>query len=80
MTRRLIGIIAAVTSCALGAGVLWTLLVPDWIEQITGLDPDQGTGEFEWMLIVVMGFIAVVVLFMGRFAWRRARREVRNVG
>jgi hypothetical protein len=55
---------------------LLTLLVPDWIEELTGLRPDSGTGEAEWLVVGVL----VLVLVAGsaglaagaRREWRRA--------
>lgn len=53
---------------AVGAAVL----VPDWIELILGVDPDQGSGAFEWALgLVALGAIALALA--ARADWRRLR-------
>ena len=50
-----------------------TALVPDWIEEITGLDPDAHSGSAEW--VVVFGLIAICVALSvaARTELRRAR-------
>jgi hypothetical protein len=35
-------------------------LVPRWIEEVTGLEPDGGNGELEWLLPVVFGVVSIV--------------------
>jgi len=42
----------------------------DWIEQLTGLDPDKGTGSLEVLIAT-----AIVVVIVGLVARRRARSE-----
>jgi hypothetical protein len=49
---------------------LITALWPAWIEGLTGLDPDRGTGELEWLIVVVL---LVTTLSTSRIAWRDLR-------
>ena len=35
-------------------------IVPVWIEEVTGLEPDGGNGELEWLLAVVFGLVSIV--------------------
>lgn len=42
------------------AGALATLIWPTWIERLTGLEPDAGTGEAEWWLVALLGLAAIV--------------------
>lgn len=56
--------VSATASAVLSA---LTLLWPDWIESLTGINPDNGNGSFEWMLAA--GF-AVVAAALSLLAWR----------
>ena len=44
----------------------------DWFEQLTGLDPDAGSGTFEAMLATVVG-IAIIAIAAYALARRRTR-------
>lgn len=33
--------------------------IPVWFEEITGLEPDGGGGEFEWLLAVVFYLVGI---------------------
>lgn len=61
------------TAIAAVAGVLGivTIFWHDWIEALTGWDPDHHNGGFEWIIIVGLLAVAVVV---GALA-RRDRRS-----
>ena len=60
------------TIVALCAGILGILTIfwHDWIEALTGWDPDQHNGTAEW--VVVGGLLAVAVV-MGLVAHRHWR-------
>jgi hypothetical protein len=60
--------IAAVIS--LGLFIL-AAVIPAWIEEFTGLDPDGGNGELEWLLAVVFGAVSLV---LGVLYYRTRRR------
>jgi hypothetical protein len=51
-----------------------TLVVPDWIEAVFGVDPDGGDSELEWAIVVVAGALSLLFAALGRFHWVRARR------
>jgi hypothetical protein len=57
---------------ALGAGLLGvvTLFWHDWIEALTGWDPDHHNGSFEWLIIVVLLSIASISGIVARRSWR----------
>lgn len=59
----------ALTSAALAvtAGI-----VPDWIERTTGLHPDSGRGEMEWLFALVPAVAAIGLGWAARVEWRRA--------
>jgi hypothetical protein len=45
----------------------------DWIEQLTGLDPDKGTGSLE--VLIATAIVVVVVGFVMRRRMRRTDKE-----
>lgn len=55
---------------------LLTLINREWIEALTGLEPDAGSGALEWG--IVLGF-AVAAIACGALAVRD-RRRLRAVG
>jgi hypothetical protein len=64
-------------SGALAVAVLGTLLVPNWIELVFAVDPDDGDGLIEWGLAVVLGIAAIA--FLARVALKlRVRRPLRK--
>lgn len=44
----------------------------DWIEQWFGLNPDQGDGSVEWLILLMC--VVVAITLVGRRKGRRARR------
>jgi hypothetical protein len=70
---------AGLSTLSVGLVVL-TLVVPDWIEAIFGIDPDQHSGSVEWAIV---GSLLVAALVAGGLAgreWRRPRLAVRPEG
>ncbi|MDT4983214.1 MAG: hypothetical protein QOF95_704 [Pseudonocardiales bacterium] len=50
-----------------------TLVVPEWIEVVFGVDPDHGDGSLEW---VVATCFALATLGLATLSWLdRPRRE-----
>lgn len=60
------------TAIALFAGILGILTVfwHDWIEGLSGLDPDQHSGAFEWLIVVVLLGTAAALGGVARRDWR----------
>ena len=56
------------------AGVMGIVTVfwHDWIEALTGWDPDHHNGSAEWVIIVGLLLIAAVLGIAARVEWRRA--------
>ena len=61
---RILALIAAALAAA-------TVIAPQWIEKLFGVDPDWGSGAIEIALVVVC---VVVVLLVAGMELRRARR------
>jgi hypothetical protein len=48
-----------------------TIVDPEWIEELTGADPDAGSGTLEWLVVIGFGLVSVI---LSRLAWRTNRR------
>ena len=48
-----------------------TVVNKEWIEGLTGLEPDAGSGALEWGIVIAFGLAAVL---LGRMAWRDRQR------
>jgi hypothetical protein len=68
--RFRIGLTAALAS---GVLAIVTLMWPDWIERVFGIEPDQGSGALEWVTVAVACAISVGSAVVARLEWRRAR-------
>jgi hypothetical protein len=62
-----------VLSTITGIATVATLVYPDWIEALTGMDPDHGNGSAEWAMTVALAVITVGALVAARIEWRRGR-------
>jgi hypothetical protein len=52
-----------------------TLFTRDWIEALTGFDPDDHNGSFEWMIVAALFLVCILFSFAARAEWRRPRSE-----
>ncbi len=59
--------LAAVTGLLCVITPFW----PDWIEAISGWDPDQHDGSVEWMIAAGFLVVTVVMLAAATQEWRR---------
>lgn len=66
--RVRIEMVLAVISAAL---CVLTLVFPEWIEELTGLEPDAGSGALEWLVAGVFLVAAVVTAVLARRDYRR---------
>lgn len=57
--------------CALLA--ILTLFTRDWIEALTGFDPDNHNGSFEWMIVAALALVCTLLSIAARADWRRLR-------
>jgi hypothetical protein len=59
--------LAAIT----GLLALITPIFPDWIEFLSGWDPDQHDGSVERMIVVGLFVLTIVIATLAVFEWRR---------
>jgi len=52
---------------------LVTLAWHDWLELVFGIDPDNGSGAVEWLIVGVTVALALTCSLLARIEWRRAR-------
>jgi hypothetical protein len=67
-TRMTLEGLAGLTSLVLA---VLTVVNREWIEELTGLEPDAGSGALEWLIVIAFGLAAVL---LGRMAWRDRQR------
>jgi tetrahydromethanopterin S-methyltransferase subunit E len=63
------------TGLAIVTGILFviTLVWHKWAEIIFNVDPDQGSGLFEWMVVGALLVVTIVLIVMARYEWRKAQ-------
>jgi hypothetical protein len=47
-----------------------TVVHRTWIESVFGIDPDQGSGAAEWLIVLAALAIAVSAAYFARQEWR----------
>ena len=55
-----------------GLLALITPIFPDWIEFVSGWDPDQHNGSFEWLILVGLLIVTVAMISLAAIEWGRA--------
>jgi len=63
--EAIVGVITAVM-------FLVTLVQRDWIEALFGIDPDNGSGALEWLIVGGLLLVTVVLFSLATYEWRRA--------
>jgi hypothetical protein len=58
-----------------GCLLVLTLIFPTWIEAITGLEPDAGSGELELFIAGALLLISVASALLARRDYRRLALE-----
>ena len=59
----------AVALCAGILGIV-TIFWHDWIEALTGWDPDQHNGSAEWLIVAVLLAVALAMALVARRHWK----------
>ena len=55
---------------------VFTLVQRDWIEIVFGVDPDQGNGTLEWMIVGALLLVTITLFILASYEWRRARAAI----
>lgn len=63
--------VETVLASAAGILCLITPIWPDWIEMISGWDPDQHDGSAEWMIALGLLIVAAAITAVAAGEWRR---------
>lgn len=50
-----------------------TLISRNWIEIVFGIEPDEGNGSLEWIIVAVLFVVSVALIYLARRDWRRAQ-------
>jgi len=53
-----------------------TLFWRDWIEALTGFDPDHHSGSAEWAIVAGLAAVSVLLAVAARVEWRRSPTAV----
>lgn len=61
--------LATLSGFLLGLTLVWR----DWIEEIFGVDPDNGSGALEWAIVVALVVTLIVSVVLARTELRRRR-------
>jgi len=77
MIRARIELVLAVL---FGIATVATIIWPTWIESLTTLEPDKGSGEAEWWLIIVLGSVAVAASLLARRDFRALKPQRGSAG
>lgn len=68
--------IEMVLAAIFAALAIVTLTWPTWIESLSGLEPDRGSGELEWLITAVFAVVAVGAALLSRRDYRTANRNL----
>ncbi len=65
--------IESVMALASAALLVVTLITRTWIEEIFKVDPDQGSGSLEWIIIGIALMVTVASVTLASGEWRSRR-------
>jgi hypothetical protein len=63
----------AIITCVL---FVVTLFYRDWIEIVFNVDPDNGSGALEWLIVGALFVVTIALFILARYEWRRAQTAI----
>ena len=70
-TRRGVVYVQSGLSALTGLLAVLTVFWRDWIEALTGFDPDARSGSLEWLIVAGLAVASVSLGAVARRSWRR---------
>jgi tetrahydromethanopterin S-methyltransferase subunit E len=66
------------TGLAILTGILFgiTLIWHNWVEIIFKMDPDQGSGLLEWLVVGTLLVVTIGLIVLARYEWRKAQTAI----
>jgi len=66
------------TGLAIVTGILFviTLIQRNWIEVAFGVDPDNGNGTLEWLIVGALLVVTIALFTLASYEWRKARAAI----
>ena len=63
------------TGMAIVTAILFviTLVWRGWIEVVFNIDPDQGSGALEWLIVGILLAVTITLCILARYEWRKAQ-------
>lgn len=71
-SRRLL-LVEIGLATATGLLAIVMLISREWIEIVFGVDPDQGSGVLEWLVVAALAVATLIFGVLARNEWRRRR-------
>ena len=73
MVSRVVLWLESAGCCVCAALAALTLVSRDWIEKLSGLDPDRSNGAVEWALVAALALTTIYLSLRARRHWREVR-------
>lgn len=66
------------TAIAIVTSILFviTLVQRDWIEIAFRIDPDQGNGTVEWLIVGALLLVSIALFTLASYEWHRAQATI----
>jgi hypothetical protein len=62
-------VLGSITGCLAAVTLFWH----DWVEAVFRVDPDQGSGSAEWLIVAALLAVTIILVAAARLEWRRAQ-------